>query len=85
MVDIRLLESSPPQAWGVFDDTGQQILFIDEEPGHPACEVRVYEPHHARCRGKLLVTFLGVDSFAKACEYVVSVQSLDYFYFRLTS
>jgi hypothetical protein len=57
------------QLWGAFNKTGQQVLFIDRNRPGPECEVRKYALKHPQGRGPLLATFVGPDSFGKACKW----------------
>ena len=68
MLKIKPLPDSV-QLWGAFNKTGQQVLFIDRNHPGPECEVRKYALKHPQERGPLLVTFVGPDSFGKACKW----------------
>jgi hypothetical protein len=68
MLKIKPLPNSS-YLWGAFNKTGQQVLFIDRNRPGPECEVRKYALKHPQGRGPLLATFLGPDSFGKACKW----------------
>ncbi len=68
MLKVKPLPDSV-HLWGAFKKTGQQVLFISRNRPGPECEVRKYALKHPQGRGPLLATFLGPDSFGKACKW----------------